>query len=368
MADICSKTDNNISNKISIVSRAAVYDDENRVIWMITNASACLISLDMQNNIISEVYPIPTTCKGEYAFLSLVMYEEKIYIAPYNAKEFVIFDIKNKIFEVIDVSDNTSLRTDNKRFCSIFQYMGNMYLVGANLHEVLKYDTKQKKFDCIYSDNDTGLFSLANSILDSGVLYIPMAEKNIIHAINLDNEKNSIISIGGKQNNEGITSLASINGILYAGTCEGHLIVAANKNISEVVISEGAYLYGLYVINERIVCFDLFKAKLLITEGNRTVEKDIKFIWDDVYENKPKCSLVEMVVRYDDKILFQSRISGNVYCYDIERDMISSLDFHTSEECENKLLDSFIMRKSVVDESRLFCLNDYLNHIWGKHE
>ena len=368
MADICSKTDNNISNKISIVSRAAVYDDENRVIWMITNASACLISLDMQNNIISEVYPIPTTYKDEYAFLSLVMYEEKIYIAPYNAKEFVIFDIKNKTFEVIDVSENNSLRIDNKRFCSIFQYIGNIYLVGASLHEVLKYDTKQKKFDCIYSDGNTGFFSLANSILDSGVLYIPMAEKNIIHAINLDNEKDSIINIEGEQNNEGITSFASINGILYAGTREGHLIVADNKHISEVVISEGAYLYGLHIINERIVCFDLFNAKLLIIEGNRTVEKDIKFLWDDVYENRPKCSLVEMVVRYDDKIIFQSRISGNVYCYDIERDMISSLEFNASEECEKKLLDVFILRKSVVDESGLFCLDDYINYIWGKHE
>lgn len=84
-------------------------------------------------------------------YISTAVCNQKMYFAPYSAKEIAIYDLKKKVFEkksILDPRKTGSLEWECIKFFKIISVDNKVYFIPDHYPGILCYDTKTKEFRC----------------------------------------------------------------------------------------------------------------------------------------------------------------------------------------------------------------------------
>lgn len=351
------------SKKLGItVSRAAVLDETEKAIWMVTNRSSFLLKVDLITNEIIEGYKIPCELKKEYKYISMARRGDDLYISPYNGDKLGIFSLQNKNFTMVDIPLDVKHKHVDCKFESVCAYENCIYLVGANIHIILKYDIEKKRFENLYEDNLDGRFTGTSSLLRDGILYVPEYERNIIHKVDVCTGEDVTLSFES-DGLKGITSIDCKNKDIYIACRNGNILLLKNTEFKICGNNSGNYLYALNISKDNsLVFFDLFSGQVMRLDKNGIKRLKLPYLSKCMDENKT-CSKIEMVINTTEYLLFQARITGEFFKIDLSTFDISRVDIKIHENIRSRLIKAALQCSDFVVEGDPISLPDFLNNI-----
>lgn len=347
------------------VSRASVYEKYNNVVWMVSNRSAVLLKLDLNINRIIEAYKIPTEINMEYGYISMIEKNNSLFIFPYNERNIVIFNIHQKEFSIIEIPLEAKYKKTTNMIGCICEQEEYIYIIGAELPFVYEYDINKKNFRKLYENDYEGRFTIADSMILNGILYVPESERNIIHKIDI--KQGSEVSLYfDKTDVEGITSFTCWNNKMYFATRSGNIYRLNDKGeFSDCGKVSDDYIYRVNVYDSRLFFFELFKGNVNLLD----LEKNQKHVLNCVEEQEKmnfKGSKIEMVIKKDHEIIYQKRSTGELYRIDVLRNEITKIDVIINEDIKDKLVKFELESDSTIKEGENISLLDFLDNILNK--
>ena len=180
--------------KNKIVVSNAIYVDEK--VWFMSRDFNGLLCMDAVSRQIERVETFPNEMYGQFFLYSAMeMVDDKIYFAPYYAKEIAIYDIKGKMFKKIEIDESILQRESGKNlFYGIQKYEDYLFFIPAYSKAIVRLNTSNEEICYITEWNDkisynydkNSTFFWTQKVLRKNILYLPFYNINAVLKLNCD--------------------------------------------------------------------------------------------------------------------------------------------------------------------------------------
>ncbi len=343
------------------LSRAAVYDEDNDVIWMATTNTFYLLRLDMHTKRIEEGYKLPSCLNQNayvYNYVTMFQSKEEIIIPRYDGKEVVIFNKEDTSFNNIEISQkHIENESDGCIYCGC-KYKENIYLIGGSLNAIIKIDRKTEKINTVYSCFGYEIFSRC-CLLRENILYVPLAEESALIIGDLETDGFRKVMISSKGDSGFISavlgkddiSLLTLDGEIISCDFDGNIInrvKVCNEDVYRLFKAENGNQY----------CFGLFVPDLWQIDCNGEVGKVmIDYPYGKSFGSS-QYSKYEMMVQIEHKIIFQARTNGQFFLLNMKNGKVERLEIELLTDLRNEILDAKIKNNASFVENEIMSLTD----------
>lgn len=349
-------------NLAMIASRASIYEEHNNIIWMVSNRNAVLLKLDLNIGQIIEAYKIPYERELEYGYISIIKNENSLFIFPYNAKNMIVFNVFLKSFSVIEMPLEEKYKNINGKIRSVCKYRNYLYIVGASLPNVYEYDINKGGFRKVYEVDNEDRFTIAESVLKDGILYVPESERNIIHKIDVCNRNVKDLHFENSDT-EGVTAITCHDNKIYFATRSGNIYrLNGKEEFNDCGKVSDDYIYRINAYDSNLLFFELFKGNVILLDLGKK-QRYVLNCEKDQEEMKFKGSKIEMVVRKDNELIYQKRMTGELYRINLLQNEITKIDVMINEDIKDKLVKFELEGNSTIKEGEHISLLDFLDNI-----
>lgn len=343
------------------LSRAAVYDEDNDVIWMATTNTFYLLKLDLHTKRIEKGYKLPSCFNQNayvYNYVTMFQSEEEIIIPRYDGKEVVIFNKADASFNNIEISQKyIENESDRCIYCGC-KYKENIYLIGGSLNAIIKINRKTEEISAVYSCFGYGFFSRCY-LLKENILYVPLAEESALIIGDLETDEFRKVVIGSKEDGGFVSAVLEKDGILLL-TLNGEIISCDfYGNVIKRVKVCNENMYRLFnAENGNQYCFGCFAPDLWRVDCNGEVEKErIDYPYGKSFGNS-QYSKYEMMVQIEHKIIFQARTNGQFFLLDMENGKVERLAVELLTDLRDEILNAKIKNNASFVENEIMSLTD----------
>lgn len=135
--------------------------------------------------------------KLDQTFICATLYENKIYMPPYDGDCIRVYDICEKKFHSIPLIQTSAEKLNRKHYCTCFEYGGKIYIFGDKDSAVLSVDIRTETvqefsnfrngFKKLYG-YEVGVHTYENVCIVENCFWIPMGRDNIL--LQYDMQKN----------------------------------------------------------------------------------------------------------------------------------------------------------------------------------
>lgn len=321
-----------MNNKL-LIGRAAKYSEPDNAIWFVGKNVSLLFKIDLSKYEVTQMIKIPCLNNiSGFDYIDIIDEKDEIYIVSYDAQTIVFYD---KAVEKIEEWSVPLVfkGNDSRRIYKAAKCDDKIYLIGClDYKDIIVYDIAKKDAEEIKNIDECNVFSYC-CMLEDSILLIPFYEKNKIMKIDINDSKQDIIQIEGIDDGY-VDCIALDDGYVFAShngkivKCDKHFRLVWEKHI-------GTDIYCIKAIpNNKVAVWGLFKNSIWIVsdEGN-LLKMDMEYT-DSPNRREDKFSKFEMVVPIEDKVMFQSRMTGKFYILDDEKiiDMNIVISEQISEE------------------------------------
>lgn len=167
-----------------LFSLGAEIDRDNGVLWAVTCLTDSLLKIDLETGKLLESYNIPVSRIKEYDFITVKKVGGCLYIGEYNADTSYCFFIEEKRFEKILFPFTEGENEKGRKIKRIFLINDAIYFVGVNVKAIIKLDLKTREVNRIEGFAKNSNIFAHDGIVVNELLYIPLAEENVILELN----------------------------------------------------------------------------------------------------------------------------------------------------------------------------------------
>jgi hypothetical protein len=184
-------------------------------IWFIAREINGLFKMDLKTDRVEFLGAIPgEKINGRRKYIAIEKIDNKIIIVPFEGNKLIIYDIKSKCFDVVELDlPKNFYKCDeyfiNKNFISAIRYKSYIFMIGVSIPLIIRYDTVNNKckyytqwFNKIkkYAVNMNLPPFWKNYSIRENVILMPFCQNNIVMGFNMDNGKVDLHFIGKKGN------------------------------------------------------------------------------------------------------------------------------------------------------------------------
>lgn len=166
-----------------LISDAITADNKN--VWILSLKKGLILTIERESG---HMYPcgiIPNTCDSFIPYRFMFLYENNLYLLPYNESKMIIFDVKKKNFRYIDLKLNM---IQYEKYCRFTSYVliEDIVIITGEFSKVLFFDlrTNEMKWlelkDSIPKDVSIDYWIWQYSYVSDGKLYlVPLMSPHI---------------------------------------------------------------------------------------------------------------------------------------------------------------------------------------------
>ena len=122
------------------------------------------------------------------------------------------------------------------------------------------------------------------------------------------------------------------------------------------------YIYRINAYDSNLLFFELFKGNVILLDLGKK-QRYVLNCEKDQEEMKFKGSKIEMVVRKDNELIYQKRMTGELYRINLLQNEITKIDVMINEDIKDKLVKFELEGNSTIKEGEHISLLDFLDNI-----
>lgn len=351
-------------------SRAVCISKQDYCLWMVTAFTSCLLKIDLKTGMVMEVYSLPVDEIKNYAVIDMKCFDDFIYMVPYNSDKLICFSIGEGKFIQMELPITEEEKKQPKKFSKILNHNSSLYFIGQNINVIIKYDLQTQHMKRIDGFSDIKNWMAVDAIVVGDKLYVPLVGENaVIRLSTKDDAWEKIVIQNGIS--DGFEVIAENEGTLILTDKKGNIIFYNLENMNV----ETKNLEGQFNGSQRyrkIVCY---KGKEFYLP-NRNEEIKVRDEEGNVRKLSYNYPLLEcfnaieymkfqMILAYDNLILFQARTTGDVFEINMDTEEIQIFEIHLSDVLKEKILEfSFYNAyKNTFNEDSVYTLEDFCRYI-----
>ncbi len=112
----------------------------------------------------------------------------EVFLAPYNATEFLAFNIEKEEFRTVDVDLQTEVSSYNHRFLKVIKHCDLLWIIGENTPKIICVDCREDYQKKHVYDYDADLFWTYNHLIMGESIFLPSRTKDVVLEINASSE------------------------------------------------------------------------------------------------------------------------------------------------------------------------------------
>ena len=339
-------------NGIITVGCGAIIDDH--FLWQIGVCTDVLMKIDWKTGVVVDTYQIPGAEIKEYSHTVIRRIKNCIYIFPLYGDGFYSFNIESKTFEKLDMYCDGQLLNCMVRMAEVSTH-GNLVFVDYRNNHVYEYDPDER----IVLRRDAELLrSLENRRLDISkpVFYwqnfkrgeewfIPIYNTNLFISLDLQTFRHSIYDLGSNQK------------IQFIGGDDKRLVFTTSgreslnwsgggveaNDISEIIQDDGRDLYP-FCIGGKTLYIPFCQRKAYIDGGKGIKKLIIPYVVgkEDLFPADSTYSQYESFFEMNDKLFFESRATGDLFCIDLAEERVSVTSLAFGDMVLQKMMNQLI--------------------------
>lgn len=244
-----------------------INDQEN--MYILTRDTQSLFEYSASSKILKLCGMVGT--KLGQSFIGATLYENKIYIVPYDADCIWVYDIYKKKFHSIPITQTSDGKLNKTRYLTCFGYEGKLYIFGEGNSVVLYLDVRNEtvrelsnchdEFKKLYG-YEAGVYTYKNVCIVENCFWVPMSCDNILLQYDMQKDKCYFWNVGLRK-----MQYVTINfdGKYFWLTGNQRVIVRWEKESDSVKEFE-AFPTGFECSNDRAGWKDLFLCGLLLKD------------------------------------------------------------------------------------------------------
>ncbi|MDE6743364.1 MAG: hypothetical protein K2J95_05760 [Lachnospiraceae bacterium] len=296
VVQLCQQTGKKIAiqNDKDILDSAEIINDQEKV-YLLTRDTQSLFEYSISSGTLRLCGMVQT--KLEQTFISATLYENKIYIPPYAGDCIRVYDICQKKFHSILLTQSTVEKLNKKYYQICFGYGGKVYILGGGDSVILSVDVRNETVQELSNCHDgfkklygyeAGVYIHKNVCIVENCFWVPMSCDNILLQYDMQKDECYFWNVGLRK-----MQYATINfdGKYFWLTGNQKVIVRWEKESDSVKEFE-AFPTGFECSNDRVGWDDLFLCGFLLKDQLYYAPLDsnmvIKF---DTKKEKMECIL-----------------------------------------------------------------------------
>ncbi len=362
----------------------------NQKLYLASEYVNALLEIDLENNNQVVIYSFPHEENVGPLYWSFKLIDGRIWFAPFNAGELLIFDCTNKEFCKISNITLDSEKNREGKFINIFHYGEFAYLIGENINSILKINiytgeiVRLDQYIKLFEEKGiprNSYFELPTkqTVLVSNYsfadkcdvyddkMYIPLRYINYVLVLDLLKDEFSLIYIDCKIG-RGYSHICISDGEVMLSGRNDNCIILDLKNGTKKEIYNG-YIEGDAKAYDNILSKDSKKIFfctneeiLWIRDESSEKVKRIKCKLDNEYWHPRGAynSFGFKIVNGND-VFFQTRADAKIYRLNIANESIEEICVDISHNYYNKMVKEVIGNGKVsIEETGLIGLQNYI--------
>lgn len=368
--------------------------DDGKYLWFTEYDYNALFKIDKRNMTVIYVGCFPEEkFMQERLFASNVLYDEKIYFAPYMANDIAVYDIKKGIFKKHEIPlESKELYTvygNTKFFCTLAAEH-EIYFIPDHYPGILCYNIKEDKFTC-FSDwinviekirvNNWGYFSGSVRVNNKFIFSCACADAVVIFDILTKQAK--VMPMKNHKFNYGCeySGICYVDGYFYLITGNGTIIKRKLENEYEeikkikLIVSDKNVVsfYPIHYRNGYLYLFPYGKNKCFKMDIMTEKVFEEKIFEQGLYQEN-KFAILTCV--NDEKYFYL--FAGNKRKFIIYDDLtkkkyewklyLSSSDKAIIKEIKEKYFIQQLNKEKMIIENNQYTISYMLNILWTNNE
>ncbi len=355
----------------SIGGKALLIGDK---LWMMSIRNDVLMCFDWKKKRNIKCYSLPSNDIVEYAHVSIVAANNKIYIFPLYGKGLYVFDVDNERLAEIGNEDN--IIGNDIGVCISEEINGDIIFFERKSNSVYKIDGKTEKISSIGEN----LYSLLEENgFDVGIpqfnwmycrvnddIYVPINNSNHFVCFDMNTYQVNIYSLDNKKE---ISSLCSWdNHVVFTTKGNGRIIWKEGKIIDikkEGYIADSKYGFLHPISVKDRIYYIPWNERTLFVESDNSVNKiEIPYSVKNNIFPEGEYSQYEAIFTDGENLFLQSRNNGEIYCVDSVDSKVKVIQLvFPKSQLEEILQGLFEKGCNNIKETTTFGLCEYLGSV-----
>lgn len=345
---------------------AVFYGNKMLLFSIITNL---VVIYDLEGGVIEKTLEFTGEAQVSDLYYSMAELDNEIVCAPYDADKIRIIEKDTWNQYALEGILDTGEENVKGKFISAICSGDTIWFVGENIRKVIGVHRESKKVTHVINmdekvDNIPLYFSKSNCVYNN-YIYFPSRNCNRVLMIDEQTGAHSWIELG--KHIEGFVEIYKENDSIVLLDVKGIEHILNKHDVNERTKELPEELRGMYIwkrvnFDEKLVYLPAWDEKILIYKNNMVNSIEI-----GTRRNQIGRVMFQFVHQYSDRLFFQVRCSGEIYCINLKDETLNKVEIAFEDDCirdiQSSILGATVGKSKEYLENEFIALDCLIRHI-----